>query len=115
MKQFRYLLKEIIESDHLPDYMLEFAEEKDQVMFINRESMPSRSESVSTASDASIIVRLSPESIDKARNVLNGWDAYYVQSRFGEWWNKIGRPATKNPDALFLKFCRTWTEKNGKP
>lgn len=114
LKQFRYLLKEIVENDHLPDYMLEFIAEKNQILFINRNTMPSCKTKVKqNAYDTTI--KISPDTYDKARDILSGWDVYYVQDCFFSWWNKIGKPDIKNPDTFFLKFCRTWKTNNGNP
>ena len=111
LKQFRYLLKEITENDHLPDYMLEFLSEDDQVLFINRNTMP-KDRLETNLSAEKILQRLSPDINEEARESVPGWDIYYVRDCFAAWWVKIGKPETAKPDALFLKFCRTFHEKH---
>lgn len=37
LKKFRYLVKELAQSNHLPDYKITFVEEDDSVIFINRD------------------------------------------------------------------------------
>lgn len=114
LKHFRYLLKEITVNDHLPDYMLELISENDQVLFINRNTMPKDRPKTDQSSEL-ILSRLSTSVYEKARVIAKGWDIYHVASCFSGWWVKIGKPETQNADALFLKFCRTWQEKNGTP
>lgn len=114
MKRFRQMLKGIAENDHLPDYMLEFLGENDQLLFINRNTMPKDKPERDKDSDR-ILARLDPDINEKARKIAQGWDIHYVRDCFAAWWAKIGKPDTKNPDALFLKFCRTWQEKKGRP
>lgn len=114
LKHFRYMLDKITEIDHLPDYMLELLPDSDEVLFMNRNTMPK--DKVKPCPDAEYIQRrLSLDVYEKAKKVADGWDIYYVANCFAGWWVKIGKPDTKNADALFLKFCRTFREKNGRP
>jgi len=115
LKHFRYLVKEAVRNDHLPDYMVEFLQEKDQVLFVNRNTMPKDLPSPAPASGNSILSRLSPDIGEKARPLVPGWDIYHVKDVFATWWVKLGSPAVERPDAMFLKFCRSFFEKNGRP
>lgn len=114
LKQFRYLLRDITEKDHLPDYMLEFLEGSDEVLFINRDTMPKDDEKPDKTAE-NILLRLDPDIDEEARQIAVGWDIHHVRSCFASWWHAIGCPDTKNPDAFFLKFCRTWQDKHGQP
>ncbi len=114
LKRFRQMLKDIANSDHLPDYILEYLEFEDQVLFINRDTMPKSIEKPDPDA-ANILKRLSIDVNIDARKIAVGWDMHHVQQCFANWWVKIGKPDTPNPDALFLKFCRTWQAKRGKP
>jgi plasmid replication initiation protein len=112
--KFRHVLKNLADSDHLPDYALEYDGNKDQIIFLNRNTMPL--DGIKADQDAELIMnRLSPDVREKARKIAQGWDIDHVQTCFAAWWVKIGKPATDNADALFLKFCRTWQKKQGKP
>lgn len=117
LKKFRFLVKEVVQNDHLPDYMLEFLAEKDQVLFVNRGSMPKpRSALSSPEGEASdILRRLDPDIGDKARPLTPGWDLHHLKTCFGAWWVKLGCPEVRSPDAFFLKFCRSFFDKNGQP
>ncbi|WMS45375.1 replication initiator protein A (plasmid) [Acuticoccus sp. MNP-M23] len=114
VKLFRNRVKEICRTNNMPDYELEFLEEPDQVLFMNRDTMP-KDHGKPEQSDETILLRLTGEGRMRGREIAAGWDIDYVQSCFAAWWVKIGRPPTKNADALFLKFCRTWQDKRGRP
>ncbi len=114
LKLFRSRLKEICAVDNMPDYFLEFVEETDQVIIINRDTMPK--DKPKPSHDAKLILlRLSPDIDEKARQIAQGWDLGHVKDCFAAWWFKIGKPDTLNPDAFFLKFCHTWQRENGRP
>jgi len=117
LKKFRFLIKEVVENDHLPDYMVEYLKEKDQVLFINRGTMPApRDENGQSSGRAvDIIHQLDPDIGDKARQLVPGWDLHHVKAAFGAWWVKLGCPEVRSADAFFLKFCRSFFEKNGRP
>ena len=112
--KFRHVLKSLAESDHLPDYALEYLPETDQVIFLNRQTMPMDQDKPDQEATA-ILVRLSPDIGEKARQIVVGWDIHHIKNCFAGWWVEIGKPDTKNADALFLKFCRTWHKKRGRP
>jgi plasmid replication initiation protein len=114
LKLFRGYVKGIAEAGDLPDYDLIFDEDSDKLIFTNRNTMPlDRLKAVEASK--SIIGRLSDDIYDRARAIADGWDIYHVAQCFGAWWVKIGKPEIKSADALFLKFCKTWQEKNGRP
>lgn len=116
LKHFRYLLKEAMKNDHLPDYMVEFIEDHDQVLFVNRDTMPKDFPKLDNVTIAgSIEDRLSPDINEDARPLVPGWDIYYIRKAFAAWWEKIGRPEVQKPDGFFLKFCKTFYAKNGPP
>tara|TARA_R110001606_G_scaffold233942_1_gene381578 strand:- start:73393 stop:74523 length:1131 start_codon:yes stop_codon:yes gene_type:complete len=116
-KKFRFLVKEAVKNDHLPDYMVEFIEDKDQVLFINRNTMPKckKAPPALSSSGKDILSRLSPDVNDQARQRVPGWDIYHVRNVFAEWWVKIGKPDVQKPDGMFLKFCKSFFDNNGPP
>lgn len=110
-KEFRRAVRELVESDHLPDYQVAFDIEADMVMFSNRGTMKG----------AALAVTLEPwggpldtDIHGDARNVAPGWDVYYLEQ---EWRNWLGENeiVPKNPARHFLKFCQSWFEKRGRP
>ena len=114
LREFRRQMKPIIEKDYLPDCMVIYDDDADQVTFVNRKTMPIERDKPDAGAQ-SILLLLSPDVRDRARTIARGWDIDHVQQCFAAWWSKIDRPHPKNPDAMFLKFCRTWQEKNGSP
>lgn len=114
LREFRRQMKPIIEGDYLPDYMVIYDEQADRLTFVNRKTMPIEREKGDHAA-RTILGMMSPDVFEDARMIAVGWDIHYVAECFASWWAKIDKPAPKNPDALFLKFCRTWQEKNGRP
>lgn len=112
--KFRHVLKNLADSDHLPDYVLECDNEKDQIIFLNRNTMPLDREKADQNADL-ILRRLSSDVGEKAKRIAQGWDIEYVKTCFAAWWIKVGKPTTENADALFLKFCRSWQVKRGRP
>lgn len=114
LKLFRSRVKEICRIDNMPDYDLLYVEETDRVVFTNQRTMPLDRVKIDEAT-ATMTERLSPDVYAKARTIAQGWDIYYVRDCFAAWWFKSGRPEVKNPDGLFLSFCRSWQQKQGRP
>ena len=118
LREFRRMLKPTLANAAFPDYSLHLDPETDKVHFFNRNTMPLDSDIEAARARNSadrILHRLSPDIGEKARKIAQGWDMHYVKDCFAAWWRKIGSPDTKNPDALFLQFCKTWQEKRGRP
>ena len=114
LKQFREYVKEISVADNLPDYSMIYDGSVDMVIFSNRNTMPL--DRLKPDQEAvAILIRLSTDIGERAKQIAQGWDIQYVMRCFAAWWVKIGKPETKNADALFLKFCHTWQARNGRP
>ncbi|WP_263351331.1 replication initiator protein A [Acidicapsa acidisoli] len=105
-KRFRQHLKGIALHDHLPDYRLVFDEEKDMVVFLNRENawvdrpLPS-------SSDDETLPLLPAETYDQAREAAPGYDIHALESEWREFWENSGKPTLANPPAAFVGFCRS--------
>jgi len=98
IKQFRYLLKELVSNDHLPDYRVELDGESDAVTFFNRGSMPSN-KPVQWAGN------ISPDTMEKVSRLGLVEDKYMLEQEFRDW--IAGKGITpKNADALFLGFAK---------
>ena len=99
-KQFRYLLKELVSNDHLPDYRVELVEDEDgnKIIFYNRNSMPLDK---AKTWDGSI----SPEAFESLGALGLRSDKYVLEQEFREW---IGKKQInpKNADKMFISFCR---------
>lgn len=112
--KFRHVLKGLAECDHLPDYSLDYVHETNQIVFLNRNTMPIEREKPDPEA-SSILKRLSPDTRERARGAVPGWDIDYIQGCFAAWWWNAGKFETANADALFLKFCKSWFQKRGRP
>ncbi|WP_366658584.1 replication initiator protein A [Fodinicurvata sp. EGI_FJ10296] len=108
-KEFRRLLSNIIIEDtahaHIPDYSVTL--DGEMVIFQSRGSVPVRREEVFNG-------RLDPECFHDARTAAPGWDIYYLEREWRRWLGE-NEIVAKNPERHFVKFCRSWFEKRGKP
>lgn len=102
VKKFRYLVRNIVMSDHLPDYSIAFDSETDNVTFTNRNTMPlARAKSEVDEWNGTI----SPDTHAQITRLQLGEDKYALEGEFRSWVALNGiRP--KNADALFLDFCK---------
>jgi hypothetical protein len=108
LKHFRYRVRELLETDHLPDYSMSFDEKKDIVWFENRGT-------VQTAKPISNSIVLKASTFEEARSAAPGWDIYYLEQSWRSWMADGGLDEPKTPDSAFLGFCRKWFEKRGRP
>ena len=98
------MVKEIARHDHLPDYHLVFEEERDLVIFYNRDGkwlerpLPS---------DAETLQPLPTEAYEEARAAAPGYDIHRLEGEWREWWASSGKPKLDNPAAAFVGFCRS--------
>jgi plasmid replication initiation protein len=105
LKEFRRAIRHLARHDYLPDYAVEFDEQRDQVIFRNRGSVcpaPPAECEVNVAA-------LKPDTFEKARALAPGWDVYFIEREWRDW---LTEPP-HNPDAAFLGFCKKWYEKRG--
>lgn len=108
LKQLRYNLKKLLETNHLPDYSISFDGEKDIVWFENRGTMNRQKNPLQTCT-------LQPLTFEEARSAAPGWDIYYLEQAWRSWMADSGLKEPKSPDKAFLGFCRKWFEKRGRP
>lgn len=106
MKQFRYLLKQIGETDHLPDYHL--ALDGDMVVFTSRGTVPQPA-----IIEAVSIGTLDSDIYELARQAAPGWDVRMIEQEWRNWCTQE-EIEPKAPGRHFLKFCVTWYEKRGR-
>ena len=114
LREFRRMIRPIIEADTLPDYMIIHDEELDKIIFTNRNTMPKDRPKPNQAAQE-ILRRLSSDIDEKARGIAKGWDIHHVKQCFAAWWFKAGSFETENADAVFLKFCHAWQKTRGRP
>lgn len=108
-KEFRRLLRAIVEEDrkfdHMPDYSIKL-DDDDMVVFKSRGTLDGNSGTQDYPES-----RLRPETLEDARIVAPGWDVYLLKSEWESW---VTEPP-RDPDAAFVGFCRKWFEKRGRP
>ena len=89
---FRAMLREMIKSDHLPDYTLE--EEADDILRVSPRAVIEEAPA------------LRPETLDAARALMPGWDVYALEADWRGFWLASGQPRLRSADAAFLGFLR---------
>jgi plasmid replication initiation protein len=106
LKRFKQLVKHIAEHDLLPDYHVLFDTEQDKVTFLNRGTMPIEKNKIWNG-------QLSPDVFEKIEKMKIGTDKYYLENQFRSWIAKQGI-MPKNPDGMFLSFCKTIKKKHSQ-
>jgi hypothetical protein len=101
--EFRRLVGMICDEDarhhHMPDYAVSF--DGTNVRFTNRSTIR-----LLPAPDT-VFPLLDPETYHDARIVAPGYDVYYLEQQWREFWVESGKPELKNPDAAFIGFCKS--------
>ena len=108
-KEFRRSLRELAASDHLPDYRVTFDEKIGMVTFENRGTMKA-----AVAATELWDGHLDSDAYGDARNTAPGWDVHYLEQEWRAWLGE-NEIIPRNPERHFIKFCRSWFEKRGKP
>lgn len=106
-KQFRYLIRDLVKNNHLPDYSV-FLDESDFVIFHNRRAHDK-------LMAATLHVQIDSGIYHDARQLAPGWDISYIEQQWRSWMHEGGLDAPKDPEAAFLGFCRRFYERHGKP
>ena len=109
--EFKRLVGGIVERDrthgYFPDYAVRFSENGRQVVFASRNTVPGPAAEIFEG-------RLDAGAYEDAREVAPGWDVRLLE---GEWrrWCGAEEIEPKVPEKHFVKFCRSWFEKRGRP
>lgn len=111
-KEFRRTVRNLMASDHLPDYLVSFDSDSDMVTFQNRNTMKigtgagERGEPWEGHLNTSVF--------EDVREVAPGWDPYCLESEWRRW---VGDEeiSPRNPERHFVKFAKSWFEKRGRP
>jgi plasmid replication initiation protein len=93
---FRAMLREMIASDHLPDYTM-VEGEGDKIRFALRDR-------VIDPAGVGQGPTLRPETLEAARARAPGWDVYALDAEWRAYWQASGRPRLRSADATFLGF-----------
>lgn len=101
LKKFRFAVKNIVKTDHLPDYTIEIDEAKDQVIFRNREKWWDNKDKTK-----GMLPPISPAALEEAKKKAPAYDVYYLEQMFREWFHNSGREQPKNTNGAFIGFCK---------
>ena len=93
---FRAMLREIIKADTIPDYLL--VEEPGDIICVTPRA------AVIEPGTGPV---LSATALDKARDLMPGWDVYGLEAEWRAFWAQTGRTPLRNPDKAFLGWIRT--------
>lgn len=108
LKRFRQMIRDLAKYDHLPDYSVVFDAEADMVTFRNRGTMLVSSEVAPWDG------RLDVDIYHDARSAAPGWDVYLLETEWRVWLGE-NEIEPKHPERHFIKFCKSWFEKRGRP
>ena len=98
LREFRRKVKDIAETNHLPDYRLSL-DGADNAVFIKRaEDKPK----IQTRRGP----RLRTDTYLKAKKAAPGLDVYYLEQEWLDWWHESGEPDLRTPDGAFINFCK---------
>lgn len=96
-KKFRFFMRQIINSDNIPDYMLRL--ENDIVYFEHRH--------VKRSAQTTSRIPLKPSTLDKAQKIAaeKGIPLAQLEAEWNEWVREKGTVPEK-PDGAFIGFCK---------
>lgn len=100
MKKFRFFMKELADSDHLPDYTVEL-NDNDQAVFRNREVW------WKVENDPQPRPILSTSAYERAKKYVGQDSVYALEQEWIEFWRGSGCPTLKSADGAFIGFCKS--------
>lgn len=104
LREFRRAIKNLLEHNHLPDFLMSFDGEKDQITFTPR---PQYTEAFLPKSEAGkTLPPLSSWAYEKARDAAPGQDIHALENEWRSYWVKKGCPDLDNPEAAYIGFCQ---------
>lgn len=106
-REFKAMVKELAELNHLPDYSVGL--DDDMVVFRNRLAVqPEKTVDINYP-------KLDPEAYHFAKQVAPGYDVYVLEQDWREWWVQSGMPELHAPGKAFIGFCRSRYQRNPNP
>ncbi len=104
-KLFRQHIKKLCETNHLPDYSIQYDLAADMVTFSNRMNTALNNKHKRPQFSNS-------ETYEKAKKYTSGNDVYAWEQDWINYWIESGSPPLQNPDAAFIGFCKSRYVKN---
>lgn len=109
--EFKRLIGKVIDEDirhsHMPDYAIRFSDDARLVVFKSRGTAPVPVQDMFDG-------RLDSGAYDDARAAAPGWDVRYLEQEWRRWCG-AEEIEPKNPGRHYVKFCKSWFEKRGRP
>jgi len=102
LRVFRKMIRDLVASDHLPDYTLSF--DNDVLCVRPRAPVQVVAQEADGVSQAGLF--LTPDALDAARAIMPGTDVHALADDWRRHWVTTGRPRVSDPDAAFLGFVR---------
>lgn len=105
LKHFKYMLKGVVDGNHLPEYQVQYDDEKDQVTFYNKRHLAPAVEH----SDGIHIPALRDSTYEKARRAAPGYDIHALEAEWREFAQRRFAKSGERPksvDAAFIAFCK---------
>jgi hypothetical protein len=96
-REFKSMIRELVQNDHLPDYQVSIEDE--MVIFRNRMNWQAPKEQPRYPV-------LDPEAYHDAKLVAPGYDVYYLESEWRDMWVASGMPEIGFPGKAFVAFCK---------
>lgn len=108
VREFKSMVRELVEQDHLPDYSVVM--DADFVIFRNRLLIqpPKPLQEIN-------FPRLDVETYHFAKQVAPGYDVYVLEQDWRQWWVDSGMPELHAPGKAFIGFCRSRYQRNPNP
>lgn len=112
-KEFRRLVTTIVEENdehnHFPDYSITI--EGENVRFLNKLAI----KPPALPQEIHAFPVFDPEIYHDAKTVAPGYDIYYLEQEWREFWVDSGKPELRDAGAAFIAFCKRRHEKNPTP
>jgi plasmid replication initiation protein len=96
-REFKSMIRELAQHDHLPDYQVSMEDEF--VIFRNRMNWQA-------PKTQPRYPMLDPEAYHDARLVAPTYDVYYLEQEWRDWWVESGMPELGFPGKAFVAFCK---------
>ena len=102
LRKFRFNIKKLMETNHLPDYNIYYDNEKDQVKFSPKSSFTKAYNKNKTE-----LRDLEHWIYEKANEILpNHFNAHVAEQSWRDYWQDKGKLPIENPEAAFLGYCK---------
>lgn len=114
-KEFRRLLRKIIEDDrkhgHFPDYRFEI--DSDNLNVYPKSGFVEAIDG--TTVNQMRLIFLDGDTYSNAKKAAPGWDIYFLEEQWRGWIVNGQKQPPRDPDKAFIGFCKKWFERKGRP